>query len=294
MHFTVYRELPDDGDDEAPPPRRFVAFGEDPSMQNQHRVVAEGLRQMATFWPAVTKWQEYDVEDEGETTLEEIVQRFGPIIPIPDEEMRREVERLAIGPDARRDAVEAGAGGPAMFYTRFTDKDQEYVAFGENPDIQNVHRVEEGRLVQTSHIWLVWPLRAAFPNAKTLEQGKISFDELVDRFGAIKALPRRELEAYRKSAVEIEASFERLSAPVELVRVPDEVREIPSLTDAQLAEKAVDVALRVEALSGAERIRYVNFRNNDLMGRPGPSARRWIEAAVSALHDVERLRDRVR
>lgn len=101
------------------------------------------------------------------------------------------------------------------------------------------------------------------------------------------------MEAYRKSAGEIHASFERLSAPVELVRVPDEVREIPNLTDAQLAEKAVDVALRVEALSDADRERCRNFRDSELRGEDA-TPRRWIEAAVFALHDVERLRARVR
>lgn len=181
-----------------------------------------------------------------------------------------------------------------MFYTRFTNGDQEYVAFGENPDILNVHRVEEGRLVQTHQVWSDWLTGEMFKSGKTLERGKIAFDELVDRFGSIKALPRRELEAFRKSAEEVEAAFERLSAPVELVKVPDEVQEIPNLTDAQLAEKAVDVARRVEALSEADRKRYKNFRDNALTMRPDPSARRWVEAAVGALHDVERLRDRAR
>ena len=180
-----------------------------------------------------------------------------------------------------------------MHYTRFTDKDQEYVAFGENPDIQNVHRVEEGRLVQAPKIWSDWHGGEMFRNGKALERGEIAFDELVDRFGAIKALPRRELEAYRKSAGEVEATLERLSAPAELVRVPDEVREIPNLTDAQLAEKAVDVALRVEALSEADRERCRNFRDSELRGEDA-TPRRWIEAAVFALHDVKRLRARVR
>ena len=54
-----------------------------------------------------------------------------------------------------------------------------------------------------------------------------------------------------------------------------------------------DVALRVEALSEADRERCRNFRDSELRGEDS-TPRRWIEAAVFALHDVERLRARVR
>lgn len=97
MFYTVYRQLPDEGDEDATIPLRRVAFG--PKLaQNIHVIEADGLRQTAGFFPSVTKFSNWfdshDVEDEGEATLDAIVERFGPIKPLANERDRRMVEEV--------------------------------------------------------------------------------------------------------------------------------------------------------------------------------------------------------
>ena len=97
MFYTVYRQLPDEGDEDAPIPLRRVAFG--PKLaQNIHVIEADGLRQTAGFFPSVTKitgwFDSHDVEDDGEATLEEIVERFGPVKPLRSERDRLYVEEV--------------------------------------------------------------------------------------------------------------------------------------------------------------------------------------------------------
>lgn len=97
MFYTVYRQLPDEGDEDAPIPLRHVAFG--PKLaQNIHVIEADGLRQTPGFFPSVTKFTDWfgshDVEDDGEAELAELVERFGPIKPLANERDRRIVEEV--------------------------------------------------------------------------------------------------------------------------------------------------------------------------------------------------------
>ena len=97
LFYTVYRQLPDEGDEDAPIPLRRVAFGPELA-QNIHVIEADGLRQTAGFFPSVMKFtgfvESHVLEDEGEATLEEIVERFGPIKPLANERDRRMVEEV--------------------------------------------------------------------------------------------------------------------------------------------------------------------------------------------------------
>ena len=307
MHFTAYRQLPDEeGDD---PGARFVAFGEDPVLQNVHRVTAEGLEQMAAFFPAVTKWGEWGsshvLEAVGELTLEEIVERWGKVTPLTGERLfiveevlrENEVREGGRGSTALAGAQGAGraeaGGGQAngvrmtrMFYTRFNDGERELVAFGNWGHWQNVHRLEDGKMVQTPLIYPQEWERGSFGEPEVAERGEATLEELVDRYGPVEPLPEPALSAFKEEERQREAAAERLSAPVEFVRVPDEVLAIPAMTQAEVEAKIREVAARVAELSEEDRGRYERYRDVTLIGHPSPSQKRWLDAALMALNDV--------
>lgn len=120
-----------------------------------------------------------------------------------------------------------------------------------------------------------------------LESGKATLAELVERFGEVEPLPEPELTAFRRELRERAGAAERLSAPLELVKVPDEVLAIPGMTQEEVDAKLAEVGERVAALSDGDRKRYERMRDLELYGNRNPSQKRWLDAALSALIDVE-------
>ena len=166
-------------------------------------------------------------------------------------------------------------------------------AFGGWDHLQNVHRIEDGKLVQTSLLWpFNWPDDPEPSDPEVVERGKATLAELVERFGDVEPLPEPALTEFCDELRQREAAAERLSAPIEFVKVPDKVLAIPGMTQEQVDAKMVEVGERIAALSDRDRERYENYRNLELLGRQNPSQKRWLDAALTALNDMKVRPDR--
>ena len=59
-----------------------VAFGCHVNLLNAHRVSEGKLIQIYAWFPALAKFGGVDVTEDGEMELPDIIQRFGPIVPL--------------------------------------------------------------------------------------------------------------------------------------------------------------------------------------------------------------------
>ena len=65
--------------------REYVAFGNYEQFQSVHRVAEGEMREVGQIWPSISKFgdiEDIDVKAEGQATREELIEWFGPIVPL--------------------------------------------------------------------------------------------------------------------------------------------------------------------------------------------------------------------
>lgn len=214
---------------------------------------------------------------EREAVLNAIVERL------------REVGKLLASPAPR----ESGnlLGGDHVFYYLYTRPDgSRAVAFGDNYGLRNVHVVTADGLAQTED----WTLDA--PPDDLLEDSDVAtMEEIEERFGKLVRLEDQDIvernrlelepEAERRRA---EAARRRLSAPIDFVRVPDEVMEIERVPIEDVRAKIPEIHRRQDELAPDRRERYDRFLDLALMlHRPEPTLRQWASDALMAFASLE-------
>lgn len=178
-----------------------------------------------------------------------------------------------------------------MFYYLYARPDgSRAVAFGDNYGLRNVHVVTADGLAQTED----WTLDA--PPDDLLEDSDVAtMEEIEERFGRLVRLEDQDIvernrlelepEAERRRA---EAARRRLSAPIDFVRVPEEVIAIDTMPIADARAKIPDVHRRQDALEPERRERYDRILELKLMlYRPEPTMRQWVRAALMSFASLE-------
>lgn len=178
-----------------------------------------------------------------------------------------------------------------MFYYLYARPDgSRAVAFGDNYGLRNVHVVTADGLAQTTEWIMDSPSDDALQDA-----GSATTEEIEERFGRILPLEDQTEAAANRAALEpevesrrAEAARRRLSAPIDFVRVPEEVIAIDTMPIADVWAKIPDVHRRQDALEPERRERYDRFLELKLMlYRPEPTMRQWVRAALMSFASLE-------
>lgn len=183
-----------------------------------------------------------------------------------------------------------------MLYMVYKDGDVRKVAIGDGYPL-NVHVVGESGLEQTAE-WVTHRV------GEIEDRGSVAMSSLVERFGKVTPLTGDALEASNEASnaalekVNEEmrlAAIKRLSAPIDFVRIPQEVLDVDKMTRAQLFAQLLAIRERQDKLEGDRRIRYYNFLYLGLTSHgPEPTFRHFVSDSLMAfalLENAERGTD---
>ena len=167
-----------------------------------------------------------------------------------------------------------------MLYMVYIDGGVRKVAFGDAYPL-NVHVVGESGLEQTAE-WIT------YHQGEIEDRGSAAMSSLVDRFGKVTPLTGDALEASNEALAKVneqmrQAARERLSAPIDFVRIPQEVLDVDKMTRAQLFAQLPAIRERQDKLEGDRRIRYDNFLYLGLTSHgPEPTFRHFVSDSLMA------------
>lgn len=178
-----------------------------------------------------------------------------------------------------------------MFYYLYARPDgSRAVAFGDNYGLRNVHVVTADGLQQTAE-WIM----DSPSNDALQDEGSATSEEIEERFGHILPLDDQTEVTANRAALEpevearrAEAARRRLSAPIDFVKVPQEVIDIDTMPIADVRAKIPEVHRRQDALEPERRERYDRFLELKLMlYRPEPTMRQWVRSALMSFASLE-------
>ena len=178
-----------------------------------------------------------------------------------------------------------------MLYMVYKDGDVRKVAIGDNYPL-NVHVVGESGLEQTAE-WITHRV------GEIEDRGRAAMSSLVERFGKVTPLTGDALEASNAALEKVneemrQAARERLSAPIDFVRIPQEVLDVDKMTRAQLFAQLPAIRERQDKLEGDRRIRYYNFLYLGLTSHgPEPTFRHFVSDSLMAFASLEHAERRL-
>ena len=179
-----------------------------------------------------------------------------------------------------------------MFYYLYARPDgSRAVALGDNYGLRNVHVLTADGLQQTTE-WIM-----DVPGDDVLQdEGFATSEEIQERFGRILPLEdQTDVDANRAAlepeveARRAEAARRRLSAPIDFVRVPEEVIAIDTMPIEDVRAKMQEIYRRQNALEPIERReRYDRFLELKLMlYKPEPTLRQWAPSALMSFASLK-------
>ena len=176
-----------------------------------------------------------------------------------------------------------------MFYAVYKEGEAEHVAFGRHTQHLNVHRVEDGKMIELP-IW--FPAIMKFGGIKVVEFGEMELPDIIQRFGPIIPVTGEDAELVRASDALWDEDHPVSTSTEHVPKIVQRVREM----DAH--EVGVQMGLVAEEIErlGPDDLEAFNRAMADRM--PGlhrmpefPSVD-WLRFAITSLQYVKEERVR--